>query len=126
MWFKKNKGNKKNIIDDNFSEIINDDDYKCKYERKELNRKLNNFINQQNIQDLAREQNDNSDDSVYELIKKDENEELTKFFDKIKLNFMIDIDNHLTSEYRLMNNNYYQLVTQIISHENGNEKYKKK
>ena len=87
---------------------------------------MNNFINQQNIQDLAREQNDNSDDSVYELIKKDENEELTKFFDKIKLNFMIDIDNHLTSEYRLMNNNYYQLVTQIISHENGNEKYKKK
>ena len=112
-----NKAKKDNLSD------FNIDDYNCKFEKEELNRKLNYFVNQTNIQDLTNYKNDNSDDSVYELIKKEENEELTKFFDKIKISFMKDIDNFLFSQNI---NNLYPLVSQIISNENGNEIYKNK
>ena len=103
---------------------INDGGIDCEYDQEELNRKLNNFINQINIQDLAKEQNDFSDDSVYQLIKRDKNEELTRFFNEKKETFIKDIDYYLSSQS--MNSNLYPLVSQIISNENGNEIYKNK
>ena len=113
----------KSIVNNNFAEI-NNDEIKCKYDQEELNRKLNNFINQINIQDLSKDQKDYSDDSVYQLIKRDENEELTKFFKEKKETFIKDIDYYLSPQN--MNNNLYPLVSQIISNENGEEIYKNK
>ena len=122
MGICRSSNDKNNAKLDNLSDI-NIDNYNCKFDKEELNRKLNYFVNQTNIQDLANIKNDNSDDSVYQLIKKEENEELTKFFDKIKISFMKDIDGFLFAENI---NNLYPLVSQIISNENGNEIHKTK
>ena len=114
-----------NLENKNISEINNEEyDYNCKYEKDELNKKLKYFVNQENIQSLHDEKSINSDDSVYKLVKKDENEELKKFFEKIKISFIKEIDYYLHSQN--MNNNVNPLVSQIISNENGNEIYKNK
>ena len=107
---------------DNFSSI-NNDNYKCKNvkEEEDLNEKV--FYNQKNIQDLSNYKNDDLDEPVYELIINDENVELIKCFDKIKINFIKDIDNYL---YLENNVNLYPLLSQIISNENSNEIYKNK
>ena len=107
---------------DNFSSI-NNDNYKCKNvkEEEDLNEKV--FYNQKNIQDLSNYKNDDLDEPVYELIINDENVELIKCFDKIKINFIKDIDNYL---YLENNVNLFPLLSQIISNENANEIYKNK
>ena len=75
-------------------ENINDDDYKCNFKKEELNKKLKDFINRKNIRDLNDGQKDKLNDSVYELIKKEENEGLVKFFDEIQDSFIQNIDNY--------------------------------
>ena len=62
-------------------------------------------------------------DSVYELIKKEENEELINFFDKIQESFIQDINNNLNSSENI---NFYPLVSQIISNEDGKNIFKNK
>ena len=102
---------------------FNKEDFICSYEKEELNKKLKDFINRKNIQDLDNEQKGKLNDSVYELIKKEENEELINFFDKIQESFIQDINNYL---YSSENINFYPLVSQIISNEDGKNIYKNK
>ena len=102
---------------------FNKEDFICSYEKEELNKKLKDFINRKNIQDLDNEQKGKLNDSVYELIKKEENEELTNFFDKIQESFIQDINNYL---YSSQNINFYPLVSQIISNEDGKNIFKNK
>jgi energy-coupling factor transporter ATP-binding protein EcfA2 len=104
-------------------EIADKEDFKCKYEKEELNKKLKDFINRKNIQDLDNEQKGKLNDSVYELIKKEENEELINFFDKIQESFIQDINDYL---YSSENINFYPLVSQIISNEDGKNIFKNK
>ena len=102
---------------------FNKEDFKCSYEKEELNKKLKDFINRKNIQDLDNEQKGKLNDSVYELIKKEENEELINFFDKIQESFIQDINNNLNSSENI---NFYPLVSQIISNEDGKNIFKNK
>ena len=102
---------------------FNKEDFICSYEKEELNKKLKDFINRKNIQDLDNEQKGKLNDSVYELIKKEENEELINFFDKIQESFIQDINNNLNSSENI---NFYPLVSQIISNEDGKNIFKNK
>lgn len=95
---------------------------KRKYNPVELNKDLQNYIFKDRIQDFLGK-NYNINDPVFQLIRKEEKDILTKFYLSKKNIFINDMDVYLKSQ----NLNFItNLTDQIISNERGSEIIEKK
>ena len=107
-----------NIIKEN-----NINDSKNSQKKKELIIKLNNFLNEENIQTKSLEKRSILNDPVFESIQKEEKKELIKVFNKGKFGFQNEILNYLNTQPIQFDQN---LIFQIINYENGTQIYKNK
>jgi flagellar biosynthesis GTPase FlhF len=107
-----------NIIKEN-----NINDGKNSQKKKELIIKLNNFLNEENIQTKSLEKRSILNDPVFESIQKEEKKELIKIFNKGKFGFQNEILNYLNTQPIQFDQN---LIFQIINYENGTQIYKNK
>ena len=105
----------------NSNRIINDS--KIIQKKKELIAKLNNFLNEENIQMKSFEKKSILNDPVFESIQKEEKKQLIKVLNKGKFGFKNEILNYLNGQPIQFDPN---LIFQIINYENGAQIYKSK
>ena len=105
----------------NSNKIIKDS--KINQKKKELIAKLNNFLNEENIQTKSFEKKSTLNDPVFESIQKEEKIKLIKVLNKGKFGFKNEILNYFNSQPIQFDPN---LILQIINYENGTQIYKSK
>ena len=98
--------------------------YPIEYNSTDLENNLDEFSRNSRIQDSFFE-NEQSDDEIYLLLKKKEKEELTKFFNDKKYEFLNFLKNKIES-YSNDNFNYNDIVKSIIKNEKADNIYQKK
>ena len=99
------------------------DNHERKYDNKELSSKLEDYLRQSFMQDSFSNEKKKSNDSVKELIKKKEIEELLKYYHSIKVSFIHTIKNHLYfQDFNFLQN----LTSRILSNEDTHNICKKK
>ena len=105
--------------------VLKDNKYLCKYNESEIFDKLNDFIEKIEIQDTFFETNDDSsEDKIYDLLKKEEKNELTDYFNNKSQTFINKI-----LEYNFDIVSYYDTLSSEIIKKNQNiyeNKIKKK
>lgn len=114
----KKRKNKSDINDPNF-----EDDITTNYNQNELSHLLNDYLKNSVVQEKSSNKKKGLHDSVYERIQKDEKEELIKYYNSIKSNFIQKISKNLY----IQNLNFLNyLSSQIINNENGEQIYKQR
>lgn len=122
IQIKNNIDNKQNNNLTTESLISSGDCYTCTQNKNQLINQLNSFLNKIEIQNNSFKKS-NVKDPVFDLIQKEEKNEVINFFNKTKDGFLIEILNYLNSQRLSINPN---IASQIINSENGYQIYQKK
>ena len=95
--------------------------YDCIYDKKELSNKLKDCLRRSFIQDSSSNEKNKLNDSINDLIKKKEIEELSDYYHSIKDSFIQDISKYL----HFRNLDFLQnLTSEILSNEDTISIYK--